>query len=278
MVRRQLIIALCLFVCALASASFARAQSSYTGDGCAQTGLVGFMHSTGILGSRSDCCCLKGDCGGKGCKGGCVEQKCCRYKAPPCCGHSYGCHDCCHCGCACAGYCNWCGHGKQLGDPCKAHLRYGLLPKCERYRMYADRCNAAWYGGGYGYGAGGYWGGAGGYWGGPGVGPDGCSPYLGGGYDTGYQPDLFYNFYAPQTACGGVPTDMYPAPHDTPYPAIQTYYTYQPFLPHEFLYNHHRQYWRWYDGGYGATQTCVTWGGSPIRRVAEQGIAHPSNW
>jgi hypothetical protein len=264
MVRRSLLTFTLAMFCVAALASQAQAQSSYHGDGCAQTGLMGMFHGTGLLGSRSDCCWCKHDGCKGGCKGGgCVEQKCCHYKSPPCVKTCFG-HDCCHCGCAQAPYCNWCGHGKQLGDPCKAHLQYGLLPKCDRYRRYADYYNGVWFSG--------YWGGP---LGGGGVGGDGCAPYLGGGYDTGYQPDLFYNFYAPQAACGGVPTDMYPAPHDTPYPAIQTYYTYQPFLPHEFLYNHHRHYWRWYDGGYGATQTCVTWGGSPIRRVAEQGFSHP---
>jgi hypothetical protein len=88
----------------------------------------------------------------------------------------------------------------------------------------------------------------------------------------GYQADLFYNFYAPQGSSQGVPTDMYVSPHDTPWPAIQVYYTYQPWLPHEFLYNHHRTYQRYYSGGMGRNTTHVSWGGSPTRRVHEQGI------
>ena len=83
-----------------------------------------------------------------------------------------------------------------------------------------------------------------------------------------YNADLFYNFYVPQTGPGGgVPNEMYPSPHATPYPAIQTYYTYQPWMPHEFLYYHNRKYVRYHSGGMGHTVTTVNWGGSPIRRI-----------
>ncbi|MCA9269683.1 MAG: hypothetical protein KDA41_14480 [Planctomycetales bacterium] len=88
----------------------------------------------------------------------------------------------------------------------------------------------------------------------------------------GYYPDLFYNYYAPQSAAGGVPTDMYPAPHYTPWPAIQTYYTYQLWLPHELMYEHHRTYLRQYNGGNGYTKTRVTYGGSPLRKLFETGF------
>jgi hypothetical protein len=88
----------------------------------------------------------------------------------------------------------------------------------------------------------------------------------------GQNADLFYNYYAPQGSSQGVPTDMYTCPHDTPSPAIQVYYTYQPWLPHEFLYYHHRTYQRYHTGGMGRNTTHVNWGGGTTRRVHEQGL------
>ncbi len=36
-----------------------------------------------------------------------------------------------------------------------------------------------------------------------------------------------------------------------------TYYTYQPFMPHEMLYKHKRTYHRYYDEGRGLTRTHI---------------------
>ncbi len=71
-------------------------------------------------------------------------------------------------------------------------------------------------------------------------------------------PDLFYNYYAPAT-CGGVSAQMYIAPRPVPPVVGHTYITYQPFMPHEFLYKHQRSYYRYYDGGRGMTRTSVRW-------------------
>ena len=72
-------------------------------------------------------------------------------------------------------------------------------------------------------------------------------------------PDLFYNFYAPPN-CGGVAAGMYPAPHSAIPPHVgHVYYTYQPLMPHEFLYKHHRTYHRYYNDGRGLTRTSVRW-------------------
>src|SRR5690349_9837703 len=49
------------------------------------------------------------------------------------------------------------------------------------------------------------------------------------------QPDLFANYYAYPHA-GGVPAQMYLSPYPTPPIAGRTYITYQPLMPHEFLY------------------------------------------
>ncbi len=77
------------------------------------------------------------------------------------------------------------------------------------------------------------------------------------------QPELFYNYYAPGT-CGGVPAAMYVAPQPVPQLVGHTYYTYQPFYPHELLYPHHRTYYRYYDAGRGLTRTHVSWYRPPL--------------
>ena len=73
------------------------------------------------------------------------------------------------------------------------------------------------------------------------------------------RPDLFYNFYVgPSPVVGGVPARMYISPRPTPPLVGHTYITYQPLMPHEFLYKHHRRYWRYHPGS-GMTRTCVVW-------------------
>jgi len=193
---------------------------------------VAALAATGLFASASHAQLLGGK-GGKGkggssAKSGCGECACTPYLLNLCRGQ----HACCGCGCAHSGYCNWCGHGKTPGWILR---NGGLLPRCSRAQKWRQ------YYSGHGYA--------------------GCPHGCGGSGN-----DLFYNYYAPQTgAGGGVPTDMYPAPHDTPSPTVQTYYTYQPWLPHEFLYEHNRTYTQFH-GPYGMTQTHVSWGGSPILR------------
>jgi hypothetical protein len=77
------------------------------------------------------------------------------------------------------------------------------------------------------------------------------------------QPDLFYNYYVPAT-CGGVPAAMYIAPQPVPAWVGYTYYTYQPVLPNELLYQHHRTYYRYYDQGRGLTRTSISWSRPPL--------------
>ncbi len=70
--------------------------------------------------------------------------------------------------------------------------------------------------------------------------------------------DLFYNYYVPQGPAGGVPAEMYPSPRPTPPSVGHTYMTYQPLYPQEFLYQHHRVYYRCNPGA-GETTTRVSW-------------------
>lgn len=87
------------------------------------------------------------------------------------------------------------------------------------------------------------------------------------------QPDLFYNYYVPGT-CGGVPAAMYLSPHPVPQSMGHTYITYQPLMPHEMLYTHHRSYYRYYDGGRGMTRVNVRWYNPPMVSTLHA-IKHP---
>jgi hypothetical protein len=81
-------------------------------------------------------------------------------------------------------------------------------------------------------------------------------------------PALFYNFYVPNQ-CGGVPAPLYVAPHPVPQLAGHTYYTYQPLMPHEFLYPHYRTYHKTYDEGRGINRTAVLWYSNPVATVVK---------
>ena len=63
------------------------------------------------------------------------------------------------------------------------------------------------------------------------------------------QPDVFYNFFVP--GAGHTPAAMYPAPHPTPPRVGHTYYTYQPWMPHEQMYAHRYTQHQYYDSGFG---------------------------
>ncbi len=71
-------------------------------------------------------------------------------------------------------------------------------------------------------------------------------------------PDLFYNYYVPPRCCGGVATQLYLCPRPVPPLVGHTYVTYQPLMPHEFLYKHCRKYLR-KNPGSGWTFTCIAW-------------------
>jgi hypothetical protein len=70
------------------------------------------------------------------------------------------------------------------------------------------------------------------------------------------QPDLFYNYYA-WPSCTGLGAELYVSPRPVPPLVGQTYITYQPLMPHEFMYSHHRTYHRYYNGGQGLNRTSV---------------------
>lgn len=75
------------------------------------------------------------------------------------------------------------------------------------------------------------------------------------------QQDLFYNHYVGNN-CGGMGAQLYLSPRPVPQFVGNTYITYQPLMPHEFLYTHDRTYHRYYNGGLGLTRTHVHYGHS----------------
>jgi hypothetical protein len=70
--------------------------------------------------------------------------------------------------------------------------------------------------------------------------------------------DLFYNFYVPPVGDQSVGAELYPCPRPVPPRVGWTYITYQPLMPHEFLYHHHRTY-TYYHSEAGRTVTTVSW-------------------
>ncbi len=70
-------------------------------------------------------------------------------------------------------------------------------------------------------------------------------------------PDIFYNFYNGPTAVGaGQPVQLYVSPLPAPPLVGHTWITYPPLMPHEFLYHHHRKYYKYYRNG-GWVSSCV---------------------
>lgn len=95
-------------------------------------------------------------------------------------------------------------------------------------------------------------------------GPKQCCPWDR-PYTEDSSADLFYNFYQPGN--GGRPAAAFPAPYPTPAYVGHQYTTYQPFMPNEWLYKHHRTYHQHYNNGMGMTRTTVKWKGAPIHRA-----------
>jgi len=58
---------------------------------------------------------------------------------------------------------------------------------------------------------------------------------------------------------------VYPAPYYSPQLGAQSYYTYQPLMPHEMMYQHSRNYYNYYNtggyfgGGNALNKTSVRW-------------------
>ena len=84
-------------------------------------------------------------------------------------------------------------------------------------------------------------------------------------FGDGNSSNNLFSQYATQGGASMTTAGMYPAPYDSPRLGAQSYYTYQPLMPHEMMYQHSRNYYNYYNtGGYmGApnalNKTSVRW-------------------
>ncbi len=77
-------------------------------------------------------------------------------------------------------------------------------------------------------------------------------------------PDLYSNWYVgpagvPFSGSSNYGAALYMAPYPIPPHVGSTFYTYEPFMPHEMLYRHNKTYHNYYNGGRGMTRASVTW-------------------
>ncbi|MEM6471504.1 MAG: hypothetical protein AAF802_18225 [Planctomycetota bacterium] len=86
----------------------------------------------------------------------------------------------------------------------------------------------------------------------------GCQPKK---YD---QPDLFYNFYS-KGNCNSANAQMYISPQPVPHFVGHTFFTYQPFYPHEYMYWHKNKFHNEYDNGRGMNRTRALYYAPPIK-------------
>lgn len=70
-----------------------------------------------------------------------------------------------------------------------------------------------------------------------------------------HKQDLFYNFYEGPNP-SGTAAGMYVSPRPVPAHVGHTYTTYQPFMPHEYMYRHTRSHYT-YNPGAGWTRAKV---------------------
>lgn len=93
----------------------------------------------------------------------------------------------------------------------------------------------------------------------------GTAGVLPGGRQYG-QPNLFQNQYT-QGGANGVNAQMYLAPGPVPPNVGHTFYTYQPFMPHEMLYPHTDRFHNYYNNGRGMNRTKVRYSFPPVRQA-----------
>lgn len=88
----------------------------------------------------------------------------------------------------------------------------------------------------------------------------------------GFQADLFRNYYVAPRCDAQYTAVMYQAPQPTPPIAGRVYYTYQPFLPHQLMYQHNRVYHRYYNCNQGLNRTHASY--NPSAWYATKNIVH----
>lgn len=84
-------------------------------------------------------------------------------------------------------------------------------------------------------------------------------------FGQGNSANNLFSQYATADGPSTTTAGMYPAPHYVPPMGAQSYYTYQPLMPHEMMYQHSRNYYNYYNtggymGGYDSlNKTKVRW-------------------
>lgn len=66
--------------------------------------------------------------------------------------------------------------------------------------------------------------------------------------EGGTLPNYLFSQYYTQPGASMVNAEMYPAPLPVPAHVGHTYYTYQPLMPHEMMYQHARNYYNYHAG------------------------------
>lgn len=81
----------------------------------------------------------------------------------------------------------------------------------------------------------------------------------------GNLPNNLFSQYTTAPGASQTTAGMYPAPHWVPHNVGHSYYTYQPLMPHEMMYQHQRNYYNYsydnayYGGGASLNKTSVVW-------------------
>jgi hypothetical protein len=78
--------------------------------------------------------------------------------------------------------------------------------------------------------------------------------------------ELFANQYT-QGAANQATAQIYVSPVPVPEWVGHTYYTYQPFYPHEMMHAHSQRYHSYYDNGRGLNSTRVRYSIAPLKGV-----------
>lgn len=65
----------------------------------------------------------------------------------------------------------------------------------------------------------------------------------------GNSPNVLFSQYTTPAGPSATTAGMYPAPYNTLQLGSQSYYTYQPLMPHEMMYVHNRNYYNYYNSG-----------------------------
>lgn len=76
--------------------------------------------------------------------------------------------------------------------------------------------------------------------------------------------DLFHNYYT-QGYSNQASAEMFVAPRPVPAWVGHTYYTYQPFYPHQYMYWHKDTYHSYYDNSRGLNRTSAHYYAPPVR-------------